>query len=102
MALCFIQVGRVVSDEYHSFGQFVIDAPYTRQDEILAVLSDNDKSKIGFHLGITPAWEKMPADIQFQLSPMVANPMDLPPTPTFMSEAGYRIWITQQDGTIKL
>ncbi len=76
MALCFIQVGRVASNEYHSFGHFVIDAPYTRQDEILAVLSDNDKSKIGFHLGVTPAWEKLPEDIQFHLSPMAVNPMD--------------------------
>jgi hypothetical protein len=102
MALCFIQVGRIASNEYHSFGHFVIDAPYTRQDEILAVLSDNDKSKIGFHLGVTPAWEKLPEDIQFHLSPMAVNPMDLPLTITFMSEAGYKIWVTQQDQTLKL
>jgi hypothetical protein len=102
MALCYIQVGRVVPGGYHSFGHFVIDVPYTTQDEILAVLSDNDKSKIGFHLGVTPAWENLPTDIQFHLRPMAVNPMDLPPTITFTSEAGYKIWVTQQDQTLKL
>ena len=104
MAICFLQVGRVVPGEYHSYGHFVIDAPYTRQDEILAVPSDNDRSEIGFHLGILlhPSLEKLPADIQFHLSPVAANPIDLPLTLTFTSEAGYKIWVTRQDQTMKL
>ena len=102
MALCYFDVGRVVPGEYHSHGHFVIDAPYSKQDEVLAVLSDNDRSKIGFNLGIVRHREKLPADIQFHLSPMAANPMDLPSTPDFISEAGYKIWVTRQDGTIKL
>jgi len=104
VALCFIQVGRVVPGEYHSYGHFVIDAPYTKQDEILAILSDKDRSEIGLHLGIVCdlSREKLSADIQFHLSPVAANPRDLPLTLTFTSEAGYKIWVTRQDQTMKL
>jgi hypothetical protein len=47
-------------------------------------------------------WENLPKDIQFHLSPMAVNPMDLPVTITFTSEAGYKIWVTQQDQTLQL
>jgi hypothetical protein len=60
------------------------------------------KAKSDSIWGVTPAWEKLPEDVQFHLSPMAVNPMDLPLTITFISEAGYKIWVTQQDQTMKL
>jgi len=35
----------------------------------------------------------MPTNMHYELSAFCASAMDLPPTPTFTSEGGHKIWI---------
>ena len=87
-------VGRIFPEVYRSYGRFVIDTELNRQDEILNLLSEADKRRIGVGLGVIPNRQHpMPPNMHYELSAVAANPMDLPLTATFMSESGHIIWI---------
>jgi hypothetical protein len=94
MPLASFRVGRIVPEGYHSYGRFVIDTSLNRQDEILNRLSDRDMRRIGAELGVIPRlYYPMPTNMHYELSAFCASAMDLPPTPTFTSEGGHKIWI---------
>ena len=98
MPLCSFAVGRIVTEnqEYHSYGGFVIDTSLNREDEILNLLSNGDVRRIGVALGIIPHRDcAMPPNMMYDLSGFAVSPMDLPPTPTFRSESGHKIWIRE-------
>jgi hypothetical protein len=76
------------------YGRFVIDTSLSKQNEILAQLSDQDMQRIGVELGvITGMDDPMPPNMYYELSAFAANPMDLPPAPTFKSDGGQNVWI---------
>jgi hypothetical protein len=96
MPLCSFAVGRIVTENqaYHSYGGLVIDTSLNRQDEILALLLDGDVRRIGVELSVIPRlYYPMPTNMHYELSAFCASAMDLPPTPTFTSEGGHKIWI---------
>ena len=103
MPLSYIQVSRPIPGRLHGYGRFVVDSPYSAQNEVLASLTENDLKKIGYLLGITQySSNPIPADTQLTLGMGAANPMDLFPTPAFISENGYKIWITRDEREIRL
>lgn len=92
--LASFAVGQIVPGAYHSYGRFVIDTFLNRQDEILGLLSDGDMRRIGVELGVIPReYYPMPTNMHYELSAFCASAMDLPLTPAFISEGGYKIWI---------
>ena len=92
--LASFAVGQIVPGAYRSYGRFVIDTFLNRQDEILALLSDGDMRRIGVEIGVIPrVYYPMPINMHYELSGFCASAMDLPLTPTFTSEGGYKIWI---------
>jgi hypothetical protein len=94
MPLCSISVVVRREGEYRSYGRFVIETSLNRQDEILALISDADMRRIGAHLGVTYGLDyPMPPNIQYGLSGFTLNPIELPPTPTFTSERGHKVWV---------
>jgi hypothetical protein len=99
-------VGRVVPGEYQSYGHFVIDVPdsYHEQNAILSLLTEDDRNGIGWHLHIIQdrQYDKLPPDLNLQLSAVAANQMDLPKRETFKSAGGYRIWATPQSRIVRL
>jgi hypothetical protein len=97
MPLASFSVGRIVPEGYRSYGRFVIDADLSKQDEILAMLSEADRRRIGVDLGvITKLDHPMPPNMYYELSAFAACPVDLPPQATFMSERGHMIWILKK------
>jgi hypothetical protein len=105
MQLCSFEVGRFVIEDrkYSSYGHFVIDSPFNRQDEILDSLSDSDMKKIDVKLDIIhDLRDEMPPYIQYTLIHLAANPMDLLTTPNLISDSGYKIWVTPKSRTVRL
>ena len=95
MPLCEISVARLFPDnhEYHTHGSFVIDTSLNTQDEIVALLSDGDMGRIGEKLDVIPhSGYPMPPNLVYGLSGFALNPIEVPPTPTFTSDGGYKVW----------
>jgi hypothetical protein len=94
MPLASFAVGRIFPEGYRSCGRFVIDTDLNRQDEILNLLSEADKRRIGVELGVIPKLDHaLPPNMNYELSAFAACPVDLPPQATFMSESGHIIWV---------
>jgi hypothetical protein len=75
-------------------GDFVIDTPFSTQDKILESLTDDDAKQIGLRLGIfSDPEEEMPLEVRYTLAPLEEAPADLPASPSFTSECGYRVWV---------
>jgi hypothetical protein len=71
-----------------------IDSPLHRQDQLLAELTDEDRSEIGWRLGITnDPGEKLSTNIEFHLRAFAASRMDVPEKPDFKTEAGRDAWV---------
>jgi len=68
-----------------------INTTIYEQGEILALLSDQDMQKIGVQLGVTadPGCA-MPFNLRYERNACFANPLDVPATPTFISDSGPR------------
>jgi hypothetical protein len=85
---------RRIPEEYRLYGHFVIDTSLSRQDEILALLSDRDMRRIGVELGVIHGLDyPMPSNMHYGLSGFALNLIELPPEPTFTSERGHKIWV---------
>jgi hypothetical protein len=95
MPLIQFEVRRVrVSEGHPLYGHFVIDTLLMGQDEILALLSDQDMRKIGVELGVIQRLDySMPPNLHYELLARALNRIELPPEPTFTSERGHKIWI---------
>ena len=82
-----------VDPEAHLYGHFVIEAESDEQDEILNLLSDQDRRLIGMRLHIISNLDSaLPANIVFQLGPAY-NVSDLPESPDLTTQSGHKIWI---------
>jgi hypothetical protein len=94
MPLASFAVRRIFPEEYPLCGHFVIDTSLSKQDEILALLSDRDMRRIGVKLGvITEMNYPMPPNMHYEVSGFALNTVELPATPTFTSERGHKIWV---------
>ena len=83
-----------VAPEFHSYGQFVIEADSNTQDEILNLLSDRDRRVIGLRLHILSNLDSaLPSDIRFELG-RAFNVRELPESPDFTTQSGHKIWIS--------
>jgi hypothetical protein len=97
MTLASFAVGRIVPEGYRSYGRFVVGTSLNRQHEILALLSEADKRRIGVELGVIPNLDHaLPPNMYYELNASAACPVDLPPQATFMSERGHMIWILKK------
>jgi hypothetical protein len=97
MTLASFAVFRIFPDECRSCGRFVIDTSLNRQDEIISLLSEADKRRIGVELGVIPRLDHpMPQNMYYELSAFAACPVDLPAQATFMTESGQLVWILKK------
>jgi hypothetical protein len=94
VAINHFDVVRRVGNNVEALGHLFIDSPLHRQDQLLAELTDQDRSEIGWHLGITnDSREKLSTNIEFHLRAFAANRMDVPEKPDFKTEAGRDAWV---------
>jgi len=96
MALRFFLVTQTSFEEgaTQTHGDFVIDTPFGTQGEILESLTDDDAKQIGVRLGIISDLEgEMPLEVGYTLGPFEEIAADLPATPSFTSERGFRVWV---------
>ena len=97
MAINHFDVLRRVGNNVEPRGHLFIDSPLHRQDQLLAELTDEDRSEIGWRLRITnDPGEKLPTNIEFHLRAFGASRMDVPETPDFKTEAGRDAWVKPQ------
>ncbi|MGA8657706.1 MAG: hypothetical protein WB586_16295 [Chthoniobacterales bacterium] len=99
MPLCKFTVTRIVPEDRASFlfGHFVIDTPTRGQEAILCLLSATEIRMMGIRLGIIPDLSApMPPNMLYELNAFAADPLDLPPRPTFTSESGFKVWVIQE------
>jgi hypothetical protein len=98
MPLCSFGVGRDCDRESRiSFIRRFRDRHVPQQtSEILNLLSDRRHEE-----DCSSSWHHphrecaMPPNMMYDLSGFAVSPMDLPPTPTFRSESGHKIWIRE-------
>jgi hypothetical protein len=72
MALRFFLVTQTSFEEgaTQTYGDFVIDTPFSTQGEILESLTDDDAKQIGLRLGIISDPEgEMPLEVRYTLGP---------------------------------
>jgi hypothetical protein len=94
MAINHFDVLRRVGNDVESRGHLFIDSPLHREDQLLAELTDKDRSEIGGRLQITNhPGEKLSTNIEFRLRAFGASRMDVPETPDFKTEAGRNAWV---------
>jgi hypothetical protein len=69
---------RRISEEYRLYGHFVIGTSLSRQDEILALLSDRDMRRIGVELRVIHGLDyPMPSNMHYGLSGFALNLIEL-------------------------
>jgi hypothetical protein len=67
MPLASFAVPQIFPKEYPLYGRFVIDTSLSKQNEILAQLSDQDMQRIGVELGvITGMDDPMPPNMYYE------------------------------------
>jgi hypothetical protein len=96
MAFRFFLVTQTSFEERatQTYGNFVIDTPFSTQGKILESLTDDDARQIGLGLGIISDPEgEMPLEVRYTLGPFEEIAADLPAAPSFTSERGYRVWV---------
>ena len=94
MAINHFDVLKRVGNNVEARGHLFIDSPLHRQDQLLAELTDKDRSEIGCRLQITnDPREKLSTNIEFHLRAFGASRMDVPETPDFKTEAGRDAWV---------
>ena len=94
MAINHFDVLRRVGNNVEARGHLFIDSPLHHQDQLLAELTDQDRSEIGWRLRITnDPGEKLSTNIEFHLRAFGASRMDVPEKPDFKTEAGRDAWV---------
>jgi hypothetical protein len=94
MAINHFDVLGRVGNNVEARGHLFIYSPLHRQDQLLAELTDKDRSEIGWRLQITDnPREKLSMNIEFHLRAFGASRMDVPETPDFKTEAGRDAWV---------
>ena len=83
------------------YGYFVIDTPLATQSQIVDSLTEEDRGRICYKLGVASAYPLtpgIPPDITFQLFSALANPLDFANRPeAFTTKNGCRIWINRKE-----
>jgi hypothetical protein len=81
------------------YGNFVTDIPGSVEPEIMALLTEREKGRICFLLGITAfPMTGISANTDFQLFPVAPFEPDYSGRrPDFTTANGYRVWINRRE-----